>query len=967
MTPERWREVERIYQDALDQDPSARLAFLDQACADDPELRGEIMSLLAAHQPDDRFLESGALAVAARDLANEMPALGPGRRLGAYELLTPLGAGGMGEVWKAKDRALHRDVAIKILPPAFARDPDRLRRFEQEARAAAMLAHPNILAVYATGNERGAPYLVAELLEGSTLRDRLSHGPIPEGKAVEYSFEIAQGLAAAHEKGLVHRDLKPENVFVTRDGRVKILDFGLAKLVQSASLVHEPTQTATGVALGTPGYMAPEQVRAQPADHRCDIFAFGVVLYEMLEGRRPFPGESSVETMHAILTQDPPPLTRASPLVEQIVRHCLEKEPSERFQSARDLGFQLRVARHSSSQAAAATALSLPRRPYAAAAAIVLVVASVAATLLWWRPPQEPAPNPTLTITRLTSYAGLTTDAALSPDGTLFAYASDRGGDGNLDIWLQQIGQAEAIRLTTDAADDREPNFSPDGRRIAFRSDRDGGGVYVVSTLGGAATRIVSGGRTPRHSPDGKWVAYWVGLAARVAATGSRVYVIGANGGSPIPIAADLAVARNPVWSPDGTRLLLVGSDEPIYDTSRPSWDWWVAPFEGGMARRTRAAEGLRSQGLGLPTPATWDRERGVLFAADLGDSRNIWQLPLAHDGSPAEAASRLTTAAGIEDGPAVAGGRMAFSSFVENADIWSLPADTLRGTVTGALERVTDNAGLDVQPALSADGRRLAFTSNRAGNFDIYVKDVGSNEERAVTISATFESRPAISADGSMVAYNEGPASNRRVYVSSLRDPAGPVAVNVCEDCYLPWDWSPDKRHLLYWPEKRRQIGLLDVDSRKTAIILAHEKYSLLRAAFSPDGRWVVFQADLAFDRSQMFIAPFRGMSPIDRASWIEVTRAGESGNVARWSPDGNALYAMSNIDGNWCLWRQALDPVTKRPVGEAIAVHHLHGARRSVRYIPPGFAEISVARDRIVFPMAERTGNVWMAEWKY
>jgi Tol biopolymer transport system component len=216
------------------------------------------------------------------------------------------------------------------------------------------------------------------------------------------------------------------------------------------------------------------------------------------------------------------------------------------------------------------------------------------------------------------------------------------------------------------------------------------------------------------------------------------------------------------------------------------------------------------------------------------------------------------------------------------------------------------------------------------------------------------------------MVAYNEGPADNRRLFVTSLRDPAGPVAVNVCEDCYVAWDWTPDNRHLLYWPQNRRQIGLLDIQSRKAAVILAQENYSLLRASFSPDARWIVFQADVSFDKSQLFIARFNGMSPIDRTSWIEATDAAESGYIPRWAPDGNALYLMANTDGYRCLWRQALDPQTKRPLGSPTAVYHMHGARRSIGYIPAGFAEISVAHDRIVIPLGERTGNVWMAEWK-
>ncbi|HKQ97875.1 MAG TPA: serine/threonine-protein kinase, partial [Candidatus Polarisedimenticolia bacterium] len=281
--------------------------------------------------------------------------LAPGTTLGPYTIVGPLGAGGMGEVYRARDARLQRDVAIKVLPPALVADPERLRRFEQEARAAGQLNHPNIVVVYDTGTHAGTPYVVEELLEGDTLRGRLAGGAIPARKAIDYARQIALGLAAAHQRGIVHRDLKPENLFVTPDGRVKILDFGLAKLVRpemsggipAEALTSAPTAAGTdaGVVLGTVGYMSPEQVRGQPADHRTDIFSFGSILYEMLSGRRAWSAPSSVETMNAILKEDPPDLGRSvadlPPGLERIVQHCLEKSPDERFQSARDLGFQL--------------------------------------------------------------------------------------------------------------------------------------------------------------------------------------------------------------------------------------------------------------------------------------------------------------------------------------------------------------------------------------------------------------------------------------------------------------------------------------------------------------------------------------------------------------------------------------------------------------------------------------------------
>ncbi|HMI30443.1 MAG TPA: serine/threonine-protein kinase, partial [Candidatus Limnocylindrales bacterium] len=278
-----------------------------------------------------------------------------GTRLGPYEILAPLGAGGMGEVYRARDTRLGRDVAVKVLPQAFATDPDRLRRFEQEARAAGQLNHPNILVLHDVGTHAGSPYLVTELLEGETLRARMGGEALPARKAIDYALQMARGLAAAHERGLVHRDLKPENVFVLRDGRVKILDFGIAKLTRpeegaagGATRSAAPTaapDTDPGLVMGTAGYMAPEQVRGLPADHRSDIFALGAILYEMLSGHRAFRGETNAETMTAILREEPPELSREGrpipPALDRIVRHCLEKSPHERFQSASDIAFAL--------------------------------------------------------------------------------------------------------------------------------------------------------------------------------------------------------------------------------------------------------------------------------------------------------------------------------------------------------------------------------------------------------------------------------------------------------------------------------------------------------------------------------------------------------------------------------------------------------------------------------------------------
>ncbi len=365
-------------------------------------------------------------------------ALTSGTKLGPYEILAPLGAGGMGEVYRARDTRLSRDVAIKVLPAAFARDPERLRRFETEARAIATLDHPNILSIHDIGTHDGAPYLVSECLEGHSLREELSGGALPLRRAVEYGTQIAQGLAAAHDKGIVHRDLKPENIFVTQDGRIKILDFGLAKLVQpdaapGEGATLEAVPTSAGAVLGTVGYMSPEQVKGEAADARSDIFALGTILYEMFSGQRAFRRDTAAETMTAILKEDPPELSGSnkpiSPVLERIVRRCLEKKPLQRFQSARDLAFNLEGLSGISSTSVSTVAGAEKTRPVSralplAAAALLLVLVAGASWMLGRRAATAPSPA----YHQLTFERGLVYAARFAPDGRSIYYSASWNG-----------------------------------------------------------------------------------------------------------------------------------------------------------------------------------------------------------------------------------------------------------------------------------------------------------------------------------------------------------------------------------------------------------------------------------------------------------------------------------------------------------------------------------------------------------
>ena len=356
MKAERWQHIEKVYHAALELQPESREAFLNEACAGDEIFRREVAALIACDSKAASFIEMPAIEIAAKSLADGSqvaaaalsPAIPPAaRQIGPYRLLALLGSGGMGVVYRARDERLGRNVALKILPDNFAKDPERLARFEREAKAVAALSHPNILGIYEFGNSEGVAFAAMELLEGETLRARLDAGALPARKAMDCATQMAQALAAAHERGIIHRDLKPQNVFITREGRIKILDFGLAKLRHAAGPAEETGAelTEAGVVMGTVGYMSPEQLLGQDVDARSDIFAFGAILYEVLSGRRAFRGNSVADTINVILNEDPPEFARVgatvSPAIERVVQRCLEKRPGERFQSARDLGFAL--------------------------------------------------------------------------------------------------------------------------------------------------------------------------------------------------------------------------------------------------------------------------------------------------------------------------------------------------------------------------------------------------------------------------------------------------------------------------------------------------------------------------------------------------------------------------------------------------------------------------------------------------
>jgi Tol biopolymer transport system component len=555
-------------------------------------------------------------------------ALTPGVKLGVYEVLGLVGAGGMGEIYRARDTNLKREVAIKVLPAYVSLDPDRLRRFEQEAQAAAALNHPNILAIYQFGSFEGAPYIVSEILTGGTLRVDLEHGPLSVRKAIDYGVQIAHGLAAAHEKGIVHRDLKPENLFVTKDGRVKILDFGLAKLKRPQTEVDAtaPTQAVgsePGVIVGTAGYMSPEQVRGGEVDHRCDIFAFGATLYEMFSGKRAFQRTTSAETMTAILKEDPPAISQvlpgAPPGIQRVVHRCLEKNPEQRFQSASDLAFALEAISDSglhSGPGAVEQSKSSSRWRWFGVAAVAL--AAAAAFVIWWRTsPPEPVIDSVVQLTNdgvPKPVSNIVTDgsriyftegqpgslriaqvsvnggpialietkvanpqiAALAPDGSSLL-VSFGGFSFRRTMWSVPLPAGEPRRLGNEEVQDA--GYFPDGRMVYFRDNA----LYSADADGTQPRRLASLDKVkgtpwrPEVSPDGKRIAFSSFLTN--TNNNNSVFEIGSDGSDlreiPIPSPDDSQCCS--VWMPDGKSILTTAG-------RGISGDIWLQPANSGLS-----------------------------------------------------------------------------------------------------------------------------------------------------------------------------------------------------------------------------------------------------------------------------------------------------------------------------------------------------------------------------------------------
>jgi len=804
-----------------------------------------------------------------------------GTKLGRYEILSLIGLGGMGEVYRAYDEAMHRDVAIKVLPAALSADKDRLARFEQEAQTAGSLNHPNILVIHHIDTHDGAPYLVSELLEGETLRERMGGVALPQRKAIDYALQTTQGLAAAHEKGIVHRDLKPENIFITKDGRVKILDFGLAKLTgadNSESRAEAPTRrvnTDPGMVMGTIGYMSPEQVRGKPADHRSDIFSFGAILYEMLSGRRAFRGESTADTISAILREDPPELSSTNrsvnPAIERVVNHCLEKNPEERFNSARDLAFALEALSGPATASGDTTTLlsQLPtskrkRRaliPWLVAGALLIACVALAMLYFW---PRAVDKRPITFAIEMPEKVSEILFPTISPDGRLIVFVG--AVEGKSSLYLRTVDSINVQRLN--GTDDAQlPFWSPDSRYIAFFSENK---LKKIDVGGGTPQTIcpaVSGF-------GGAWNSDGVIIFGQ---ENKPLHRVTATGGDPSQVLS-LDAAHNetdqdyPVFLPDGKHFLYLSFKG-----------------NGGGATQTFVGSLQGDRKLLLANESNVVYANGYLLFA-----RRFTLMAQAFDASKLQLSGQPFTV--LEN--------VAFSENY-NYSHFSVSEDSavafLKGTDLQRQLAWFDRAGKQLSIAgppgtyndivLSPDGKRAAIQKIDSGNSDIWIMDLERGVPTRFTFSAKSEDNPTWSQDGSLVFYTAS-ADNQTTFFKKNSSGGGSEqqvyeSPGVVDDGI---DISPDGKQLLFeltGEKTSTDLWTVLADGNGNPRALFASEFSESEGRFSPDGHWVAYVSNES-GRSEIYVQSF----PPAGGKW-QVSTGG--GAQPHWRRDGKELYFIA------------------------------------------------------------------------
>jgi Tol biopolymer transport system component len=826
-----------------------------------------------------------------------------GDRLGPYEILTPLGTGGMGEVYRGRDTRLGRDVAVKVLPPAFAEVAHRVLRFEREARSASALNHPNIVTIYEIGTSGSVHYIAMELVDGESLRGLLLDGPLPLRRLLDVAIQLGEGLSRAHASGIVHRDLKPENVMVTSQGHVKILDFGLAKLTQSgddgaSAEARDATATQDGMIVGTAGYMSPEQATGAAVDYRSDQFSFGAILYEMSTGARAFHRASAPQTLAAIIQDEPEPIAARNPRIPAPLRwttqRCLAKKAADRYASTEDLARELRTIRDNLSEASTARDAPIlpvgpPRKRRARIASGIAAAALIALGLVGWRLRQSDFfwknPLAGARFTRVTDWEGEEVDATLSSDGKFVAFVAADGG--RVDAWVSQVGSDQLLNLTrgriavTNGNRRRNIGFSEDAARVwigVSELEKTGriSDVWIAPTMGGDARLFLAGAVSVAWSPDRTRMVY------NDAAAAQALFIADRTGANSRRILAGEAGVRNnyPIWSPDGRFIYFARGITSSYDM-----DVWRIPAEGG------APERITNHHSRVSYPAFLDA-RTLIYTASRPDSGTGLYAMDIHRRIPHAVSS------GLEEYVSIAassdGRRLAATVANPTFHLWTVP-------ITDHVADDRAAAPFTVPVVKAAEPRfglrELFFLSSKGGarglwrSKDGVVTELWSGSEGAVTAA------PAVSPDGGRIAFVVRQQDLGRLYVMAA-DGTGPRRLTGSIDVRDAPSWSSDGKWIaVVAPDRTEQpVYKVPVDGGAPVRLVGGVNTSPL---WSPDGRLIVYcvQRDGPLCRMQA-ITPEGQPAPLpeNEVNW--------GGTRYRFLPDGKAMVLMRENDRGADFW---------------------------------------------------------------
>jgi eukaryotic-like serine/threonine-protein kinase len=1003
MTPERWQRVKQIFDSALEYAPEQRSAFLSGACGGDDDLRSEVESLISSHEKTGTFIDAPAYEAAAHLIADETAEFKPGQVVGSYEIVSFISRGGMGEIYLAQDRRLNRKVALKILPVSFTRNKDRLRRFEQEARAASALNHPNIITIYEILKANSTHVIATEFVEGETLRQRLALGPMNLNQSLVIAIHVADALAAAHAAGIVHRDIKPENIMIRPDGYVKVLDFGLAKLAEQTAAVSaeealtKQVRTGSGMIIGTAGYMSPEQARGKEVDARSDIFSLGTVIYETVTGRKPFDGETPSDTLAAILNFDPPSiadyLPQAPPELARILTKALRKDREERYQVVKDLlldlkslkeeldfqvkldrsvspsktreataaisemdNLQPRAAPSSSSEIKTAVStithsLSAEIRRHktgAVLAVMAIVVATVVAAFALYKflnRSQSMSPGePTSAIkpTQVTFSSGLDVFPSLSPDGNSIAYSSDQ--HGSFEIYVKQLtpGGSE-IQLTSDGQQNIEPAWSPDGQRIAFSKNR--GGIWVMPALGGSATQLNEFGSCPVWSRDGSMLAFQSGAPSEIqgsrALPPSTLWIVPSQGGS----AKQVTQLENPPgghYSPSWSpdgKHIAFGTG--IYSPS----SIWLVSIDGGPPKQI-------AQG-GSPIYAP--DGKGIYFVANSSDkeANGLSKIELSADGEPIGEPSRVISWPSVTsiNSPTVSadGKRIAYSVTRYASSLYSIAMSSTNEAIGGPAPFAQDTSTRSVFPRFSRDGRRIVMAKFRSGKPDVWIADADGKNLTQLTTSAAPNNMPSWFPDGEKIAF-QSTRDNKRgsLWSISLATRKEEQVLDLGETMSFV-ALSPDGEQVAFNWTKGGTINVWTAPLGgvgEKQLTFAREEAGF--PAWSADGQWIAFELKHDED-NYLAIIPSGGGTPE-----VLVSDHGLSWPHS-WSADGDKIVFAGRRNGIWNLYW------VSRSTKQEKQLTHNTKLNAFVRY--PAWSPLG---NQIVYEYNETTGNIWLMELK-